>query len=67
MKPITKKEIKETQDQRQRPLTENDDTIEGLENCIVESIEIRELYEQVKKSIDEDIDTDIPFKKITDK
>jgi hypothetical protein len=64
MKPITKKEIKETQDQRQRPLTENDDTIEGLENCIVESIEISELYEQLIKP---NINTDIPFKKITDK
>lgn len=58
MKPLTKKEIKQIQDQRQKPLTAQEDAMEGLENCILESLSIQEEYEQLKKS---NPDIDIPW------
>lgn len=63
MVPITTEEIKQIQDQRQRPLTANDDAIEGLENCLLESISIQEEYEQLKKATDKVLSSEIPFKK----
>jgi hypothetical protein len=59
----TTKEIKQIQDQRLRPLTANDDAIEGLENCLLESISIQEEYEQLKKATDKVLSSEIPFKK----
>lgn len=46
MKP---KEIKKLQKKRQRPLTENEDIIENLENVLLESIEIQQEFEKLKK------------------
>ena len=60
---MTAKEIKQVQDQRSRPLTVNDDAIEGLENCLLESISIQEEYEQLKKATDKVLSIGIPFKK----
>jgi hypothetical protein len=52
-----KEEIKKLQEQRQKPLTDRDDAMEGLENVFLDIIHTQELYE--------DFDIEIPFKKIT--
>lgn len=60
---MTVKEIKQVQDQRQRPLTAKDDAMEGLENCILDLISTQEEYEQITKETDKVLSIKIPFKK----
>ncbi len=45
-----KEEIKQIQELRQRPLTEREDAMEGLENCILDLIETEEEYKKLKEN-----------------
>ena len=61
---MTEKEIKQRQEQRQKPLTEREDAMESLENVILDTIRIQEEYEQLQKEVNKDFSFKIPLKKI---